>query len=538
MKIGIDGLPLNAASLLPGRLYAMVSEQKDILRQVMGDTLSTADRCGLVSAEATENYLRGDCLSGWQSGRLQALRLSLSKRTPSHRRTERLLAELEHFDFDQCDLLVIDPAEGLLNLRDLTYAVTQIEVYQAWAERHQLALILVYGDLLLEPDCLNNLMACADRFSGLVRLARESGQMSWKLLHWFSHQGMQGKVCYALSAQVGGRGMQVDGGCLLDKESVQTVEISSALDDDLVYVVSGAVSDARDIPRRWKQYETIELMQESAVDVVNASMILDYGANSDFPTLAKQIFSLRNLHGNGVKLVVRETSAVIRHYHEQLLLRLGCNLVVPSAVGFARFVSMLDSLQGQVFNRQLDDDYESVITTVSPSEEVGYLPAADFVSSVSKTLEATAVTGVQSAMIQLNILPGVGVANALRLCRLRRPGDICTAVGDAVFLFLFACRESDVSLALDHVIELPVVELYVDQVRHSDSEDILLSIQSIKSTINDDSPDYTEALQFLDEDRMQDTVEETVQLNDARQTVFQASQPIDAVARPLSLKVG
>ena len=64
------------------------------------------------------------------------------------------------------------------------------------------------------------------------------------------------------------------------------------------------------------------------------------------------------------------------------------------------------------------------------------------------------------SLVRLPILSRVAQMDALQACLARRFGDIFTADHNSVYLFLFACREPDVSATLDRLFSVPVTELF------------------------------------------------------------------------------
>ena len=198
---------------------------------------------------------------------------------------------------------------------------------------------------------------------------------------------------------------------------------------------------------------------------------------------------------------------------------------------------MLNAIQGQVYSRQLDDNYDTVISNVAPSDKVGYLSVSEFAKTVISTLDNTRVTGVQSILLELNILPGIGAIDVLRLCQLKRHGDICTANETTLFLFLFACRESDVSIALDHVIELPIEELFIDHIRHMEKNDILHSIKQLTGE-QQENINYSKQLADNGQTSILSSLKNTHIKNHNKTIVFKPNKPVTAMRQPLRLKNG
>lgn len=528
MRIGIESLPEAAAGMLPGRIYCVASEHPERLRQLAAETLLCNQSVGLVSDQEARDYLEHKALAKWRQRGIPSLRLSLRNRPASRRRTERLLAELDHFRFNRLDLLVLDPSEGILNLHDAQQTREHLLAYRDWAERHECTLLLIYPELLAQPACLQQLLAHADHFAGIARISFGQGELLWSSQHWFSHAGIQGQQDFVLRDQ---------GNQLIAQQTVRTeipANSAVALDEDIVYATMDSVEDAPELPRRWRTFTSLQDLLHATEAAMGATVVLDYGMQSDFDETARLIQQLRLRNGNALKLVVREHSAVMRHYHEQLLIQLGCNLVIPSSVGFTRFIGLLDSLSGQTFNRPVPHDYDMVVKSVAPSIKSGYLPLAEFTDAARQSLDDTQHADIDCAMLQLSVLPGVTPLDALREFRLKRAGDICSAGNDHLYLFLFACRETDIPVALKHVLSLPVNELFIDQVRHIEREAIHAQLQRLQQiAAREDIPDHTRELVNTE----QPAEAAPRQQSDGAKPggLSNSTAPVDAVPSPLRL---
>jgi hypothetical protein len=73
--------------------------------------------------------------------------------------------------------------------------------------------------------------------------------------------------------------------------------------------------------------------------------------------------------------------------------------------------------------------------------------------------------GISNALVVLPMALGLTPADALRHCTIRRPGDICSADENNFYLFLYACHEVDVTITLERLFNLPVGDLFDEEVR-------------------------------------------------------------------------
>ncbi len=467
----IEDLPDAASQLVPGRVYAVVAGDRRLARQLARAIVADAGRCALAIADAnTAAYLHEPALlQQWEAGDLPVFNLQLSDRPATRLRVERLTEEFDHYHLGRRGLLVIDPADGLLDMGDADHLDAQLGAYRQWAHRHGCALLLFLDDVTREPAKLHALMSCADDFAGIARLATREGATHWSPMHWFSELGMHGSGSYRLEHGAGGRWRCVDAEQLqLTSGDEHLSSVPAALDDGLVYCTRAAVADSTGLPDNWQVYDDIAGLRAASHEAINGTLIIHYDRSTAFEALAREVHAIRQHHGRTAKLLVREIGVTMRHYQEKLLLRIGANRVVPAAVGFSRFVGIPEQMHGQVFSGELSESYEEAVASLLPPVEPGYHPVPDFIRAVAGMQHDSQALELQSALIRLNPLPGITVVDALALCRLKRHGDIVTADRSSLYLHLFACREVDVPVALAHVFELPVSAVFVDQVRYSD----------------------------------------------------------------------
>ncbi len=73
--------------------------------------------------------------------------------------------------------------------------------------------------------------------------------------------------------------------------------------------------------------------------------------NNQIEGLARHIHTLRRQRGSALKIIVREKNASLRATDERLLLGCGANMVIPWNAPLSRCLTLIESVQGQQFNR-------------------------------------------------------------------------------------------------------------------------------------------------------------------------------------------
>jgi len=262
-----------------------------------------------------------------------------------------------------------------------------------------------------------------------------------------------------------------------DKAPQQAFEV--AADEDAVIITRAALPAEQPPPAAWHVAESLEALRTAAAAATAATLVLHYDPATSLDALARIVFGLRQSRGSRIKIVVREINVRMRYSQEQLIMRLGANLVVAAEVVFSRFLGLVDMVQGQVFSRPLAADYEAAVMAVAEVPERGYLTPRVFAETVAAIMRRARVLNIQSALIRLPLVRGLSPADALRYCSVRRSGDLCTADADSVYVFLFACRESDIGFTLDRLFRLPVSELFEGEERCLSPETIRHALETL-----------------------------------------------------------
>jgi cellulose biosynthesis protein BcsE len=203
------------------------------------------------------------------------------------------------------------------------------------------------------------------------------------------------------------------------------------------------------------------------------------------------VYALRSRHGRALKIVVRETQDKLRANLEQALLCLGANSVVYREVGFARMLRLLDELSDTTYARALQPDYERARGGFMPDALRGYLGASAFCDTVEAMLERSSSVGLRHSFLRLSMQSHVAHADAVRACVALRDGDVLTADHDALYVFMFACAETDVDAALGRLFSIPPTELFAAQTQYRSVEGVRNALRDLRVAARQGVPDYS-----------------------------------------------
>lgn len=277
-------------------------------------------------------------------------------------------------------------------------------------------------------------------------------------------------------------------GVIMQGASAQLIHTPDELD---IYATQAAVADQRQPPSSWHMVETRELIPEAVQHAIGATVLLDAGNSVEFEALARLVHQLRCTHPQTLKIVVRETEGKLRLNSEQALLRLGANDVIYRELGFSRLLQRLQDLQSQRFSRQVPESYERALDAFLPIPERGYQRPEHFCTLTLAMLHKTQPIGLSHSLIQLRLLSHASHVQAIEAYRPSRDGDLLTADQDSIYVFLFACGESDIDTALPRLFQQPLAQLFSSQTSDSSHEGMLRMLDRLLSAAEAGLPDYT-----------------------------------------------
>lgn len=321
----------------------------------------------------------------------------------------------------------------------------------AWLARQSCTLLLYsYG----EPQVVAaRLLGCNDSLSGVAQLYRGRGGLR-HLLHFWRND---------LGVRAGGEATLIEEGgrlvCL--PESERGGPGAEASDLQRCLAARAALEGGPPLSEHWQLFDDEAALLAAAMRASAASVILCISDNARVGELARQLHALRRQRGRALKIVVRELAPCLRYADEQLLLVCGASLIVPYGTALSRFLTLLDSLQGQSWTRSLPGDLERTLERLRPPPLRGLLPAQRFVAVVRETLEAAGSRELSHLLLRLRVVDGLGLPQVLGQCQLRRYGDLACVAGGDLYLFLFACRVNALESALGNIFRLSWRELFV-----------------------------------------------------------------------------
>ncbi|WP_114238240.1 cellulose biosynthesis protein BcsE [Dyella sp. C9] len=498
--LAIEGLPLRLSTLAAGQAYVVYANRSPARDAMFWGTAANAvhSPVTVLSGREPENLIaslreHGVDIDVPRSVHPKANVCTLST-LPGRDSGEVLMEALQALS-DQCALagsqFLIEGAAAFFNWQDGPVLVRQGERLARWCAEHRHSVLLVMSPPLVEEDKPAPALAEFQmRFAGVAQLAQVEGEYRWEVSFWRSN-----RQTLAASESIPLR-FSPDDHRLVAVAETQGEEGDGhgpgllAPDEAVVMLARDEVMNERTVPRDWQVFDNNDALAAAAAGSVAATVLLHHHHRENMADLAKQVNQLRRQCGKALKIIVREENITVRY--ELLMLNLGANMVIPSRLPVAQVEVLVDGVQGQLFSRPVPADYRSVLSATVRDPVSGYVPTPRFVELVRAAVDRSRVIRLPNVVTRLLLQTDVAAIDALRACTMRRSGDLCTASGDSVYVFFFACHVEDAGKACQRAFKLPLGELFQGELRCGDRTSIMDLLASIEQEISQlPAPDYS-----------------------------------------------
>ena len=313
-----------------------------------------------------------------------------------------------------------------------------------------------------------------------------SGQESHRLSHWLMthpgyllglssiHQTDSAKYVYQIHFWISAQNISAhfEYDILLEnsgKFGVNVAEHNEKLDNKqklhdgrFLYIAESAIDTNQSGEHTMVKFDNNQALFDQLDNITSGTVILTISQQSEAHQLALNCYRLRRKFGLEFKIVVRELQQCLRYSDESFLTHAGINLIVPSSVRYARFLSMVETLQKQDITYKIADSVETLINLESNAGygHKGYVDNHRFVARCHNLIEQYEHSQLQFALVKLSLLPGIDLHSCLRMCHIKRDGDLITACNDALYVLLASVRHNDVDIALSRIFKLPIMDIF------------------------------------------------------------------------------
>ena len=349
-------------------------------------------------------------------------------------------------------ILLLLPAGSWAETTTAAHLQRWCERMRAWLlERDATLLVITHGEAALLHA---QLLQLNQTLAGLSRLYRYNGDLRYQLHFWHNDLGVTAGQEFKLSD----KGNRLT---LIPQTAVDTQP--RVADDQHVYLAERSVLEgAPSMSKHWYLFEGREALLAEARTARAATVIVGIDNSYQLLELAQQLHDLRENCGPELKIVVREMEPSVRYRDERLLLACGANLIVPHGTLLSRFLSMIESIQGQRWQYTQNIDFKTLLERQRPPQIRGLVSPRDFYEAVAQIYRDSSGE-VTHQMMKFQPVPGIGEELFLNQMCLRRFGDIACLLDGELYLFLFACRADGLEPALGNICRLPWRDMFTQR---------------------------------------------------------------------------
>lgn len=402
-------------TLVSGGVYAVVPQSPPARYPLWAGLLREATRDGRVShvliRTSAPDFL--DRLSrdgwpevkdAWTDGRLRIYPMAEDFSIQLFRLDiEGLTAEFGYWGLGPDELLLVDAADELLSLHDVTLATNQLAKLRNWARSQNLPVLLNFT-LGATAAGLSSLTRLMDNLSGLARVHGDQVGPVLTLEYWQGALGTAAERTLPLNQGANGYALRPE-----KPHTAQGAAHSSATDAGtsgaagapIVHYAQDQVW-ARELQmltgEDWRACATAAEMAQACADQEASLLVLRYGTDTVLADLATTVHNLRTQLGVHARIVVAEHRASLRYTNEMMLLRLGANAIIRQDIPLARWPTALGALKGQPPRAMPDVDVKTAMTNAASPQSRGYLVVPDFLAQLHAAQERSRVLDVPFAL--------------------------------------------------------------------------------------------------------------------------------------------
>lgn len=312
-----------------------------------------------------------------------------------------------------------------------------------WAlNRNKLVWVAYLGD---EATPLGRSWLRAHRMSFTSMHLMEEGRpfSVWTIMHWFVGDDLLQEeiTLQRLSEQQGGGYLKVTP---FDKEGSTTFK---RLAGSMVYTVKEVVKPTEIAPNHWQTVPQSARLEVFFKQGSNDVLVINDSFTATRKQLIEQVYRIRSVVGPFLKIIIREVDFRIRHHDERILVNAGATYVAPKSLSLDDIDSIIDCLAQWAFDGNLPE-LATLQQLFVPSEVEGYLAPPVFNQQVRRMTELANYQKVDIQLIVGVVATGIKPEAILSRFAVRRQGDVCTAVGNTIYIFLFACEKAEVDRTL------------------------------------------------------------------------------------------
>jgi cellulose biosynthesis protein BcsE len=327
----------------------------------------------------------------------------------------------------------------------------QMRRLDARVRRMNSSVVLIYTGTH-ERDLTDLLKSESVYFRGIAHVLRDSLGVSYSVPMWAAPTGLIVRQHYVLEEKDG----------IFAAQNKPQTEDTVFLDANDILISAGSrLKDRYDWNPRAAVFADNRAVFEAAQKSQAATVIFNLTRDSELTELVNFIHGLRVKNGRNLKIAVTEESTWIRAINEASLLESGANIVFQNTASPTYMTTVINSLQGTRFQKQVILSFESFSRSLAVSQYCGCTEFEKFRELVLASVTASSeYVFSHGALVRLTPLPFTTLRRVCQEARFKKGGDLLTQYGDDYLVFLWGCNPKDTEAVLRRVFAVPPEALF------------------------------------------------------------------------------
>ncbi len=469
VKLSIPGLASLTDSMVSGSIYALVAEAPPARYPLIASSLHSALRqklpCTVILPgqpdqfiERVNSFAQFDMHQALAEGAIQIFTMQDNFSKSMFRfGAETFCRELDHFQIPDNSYFIFEQADDLLSLHDVALAISQISGLNHWFHEHRVTAMLSFSRIASSATSMAALQCLMDQLGGIARIGGHRDGLEITFDYWHSQDGTVAAKTYPLQTLESGMvavmpSAAAAGGSVGGANRAAGEEWPEDDQPYFFFMDPDLVSLGKTMPGVWQHVDSLVGMMHATRGTHSSTVILTFKRDTEIRALAQTVHTLRHALGRRSRIVVQEKGASLRYQNEALLLRLGLNLVIHVDVPSSRLPLLLSSLNGQIFDRDVEIDFDQALASVTPSGVRGYVLPERFVGEARNLLERAETLDIPCAMVIGLPTQDMTPADLLSHMLMSRSGDFVTFDQQHCYLFLNSCPDASLLMTLERVL--------------------------------------------------------------------------------------
>lgn len=466
-----------------GEVHVLAADSHEWRNELLQTLTSAAPVCALGSGKTIDNLSATQQPQPRMHG-LKLVELKHQKRPQLQAFLQALSAVTRHAPILYVELDSLAPTlfselmfqqQGLLSLRN-------------WAREQQKLVIIVAQGELSEYPLSQWIVGASSMANSLSLIFRGEHFWHWDIEHWYTERDVLMRNLIIDDSDP-------DRPRLTQHQAIARDYIEPLVQADAVWYTHKSILPSDGVPAKWQPLHHLEDWQNEVPENSPGSILLGIKASDSVIALAHIVHEMRVFFGESIRIFIREIAKPVRHEDENLLLRAGATMIIPYELKLGRILVLIDNTAGWRFTRPILPNLERILADYERERLQGYLPPQSFMKEVLKNTKYAGAHGIHCALIRGVPMDGLDLVQITAQCQNRREGDVMTIADGALYIYLFACRESDVDSVLKFLLGLPSASLFEREVRYCSPHVIVQALDTLAQRLEQyPERDHTEAI--------------------------------------------